>query len=258
MFYQLKNIIKIVRPKHILKSVLSPLQTIETFKYHYRRVSEREFVEFLSQKWHCTSEIIDSAYQNLSSHQEFWKEIHNRLSVYPDGYGLQMTKELPALYLLVRLIKPDVIIETGVSAGTSSTYILRALKDNGKGKLYSIDLPPDNIPEGRSAGWVVPEDLRDRWELLIGDSKKMLTPLLSRLCKIDCFIHDSLHTYEHMMWEFKTIWEHLRPGSFLLSHDVGANRSFFDFMNETGVSWKEYRVYHVLGGFQKPITSIGH
>lgn len=53
-----------------------------------------------------------------------------------------MTKELPVLYLTVRLIKPETIVETGVSSGSSSAYILRALYDNQKGKLYSIDLPP--------------------------------------------------------------------------------------------------------------------
>ncbi|MCR4344580.1 MAG: hypothetical protein NUV44_07425 [Candidatus Scalindua sp.] len=45
-----------------------------------------------------------------------------------------MTRELPCLYLLVRLIKPNQVIETGISSGTSSAYILRALKENERGK----------------------------------------------------------------------------------------------------------------------------
>jgi len=38
---------------------------------------------------------------------------------------------------------------------------------------------------------------------------------------------------------------------FRLSHDVGANEAFFDLMKEKGVSWKDYRAFHVLVGFQK-------
>ncbi len=45
------------------------------------------------------------------------------------------------LYTLVRMQKPENIIETGVASGRSSMAILSALKDNKKGRLYSIDLP---------------------------------------------------------------------------------------------------------------------
>jgi hypothetical protein len=40
--------------------------------------------------------------------------------------------------------------------------------------------------------------------LHIEDSKELLEPLLQKLGGIDFFIHDSMHTYEHMMWEFRT------------------------------------------------------
>jgi hypothetical protein len=163
-----------------------------------------------------------------------------------------MTKELSALYLVVRLIQPDHIVETGVSAGVSSTYILSALEDNKKGELHSIDLPPENLPAGKTVGWIVPEHLRDYWSLHIGDSKELLKPLLQEIGEIDCFVHDSLHTYEHMMWEFRTAWKYICPNGLFLSHDVGANEAFFDFMKEKGIPWSNYRVFHVLGGFQKP------
>ena len=44
------------------------------------------------------------------------------------------------LYFLVRLINAKNVLETGVSAGSSSRSILEALKINGFGKLYSSDL----------------------------------------------------------------------------------------------------------------------
>ena len=89
-------------------------------------------------------------------------------------------------YVLTRLTKPKVVIETGVWLGFSSAFILQGLEDNGSGKLYSIDLPnaqyqfPKSVynPQGRPSvalvgnpehtGILVSERLRDRWELIIG------------------------------------------------------------------------------------------
>jgi len=247
------NIIKTIKISHILKAVKSPHNAVNKFKYHYRRVSERNFIDFLAKQCNSSFKDIDEAYKGLHVNSMLWREIEQKLSIYPDSYGLQMTRELPCLYLVTRLIKPDWIIETGVSSGASSAYLLSALHDNKQGKLVSIDLPPDNLPVGKTTGWIVPDSLRNRWHLHIGDSKDLLEPVLSDIGKIDCFIHDSLHTYEHMMWEFRTVWRYLRPGGLLLSHDVGTNEAFFDFMRDKGIPWKNYRVFNVLGGFQKPV-----
>jgi predicted O-methyltransferase YrrM len=251
-FRQLKYILTITKPKHIYNAMKAPHHTVKVLKYHYRRVSEPAFIDFFSKQWGCSDRDIIQAYTGLSNNAPLWQEIKEKLSIYPSGYGLQMTRELPCLYLLIRLTQPDAIIETGVSSGASSAYILRSLHDNNRGRLYSIDLPPDNLPEGKESGWVVPDYLRDRWTLRIGDSKKLLEPLLESIGEIDCFIHDSLHTYEHMIWEFRKAWGHLRSGGLFLSHDVGGNDAFFDLMHEEQIPWSKYRVVHVLGGFIKP------
>ena len=250
-FRQLKYILTITKPKHIYNAIKAPHHTIKVLKYHYRRVSELAFIDFFSKQWECSHQDIIQAYTGLSNNAPLWQEIKGKLSIYPSAYGLQMTMELPYLYLLIRLTQPDTVIETGVSSGASSAYILRSLHDNNRGRLYSIDLPPENLPGGKESGWIVPQYLRDRWSLHIGDSKELLEPLLDSVGEIDCFIHDSLHTYEHMLWEFRTVWKHLRLRGLLLSHDVGANDAFLDFMQEKAIAWRAYRVLHLLGGFTK-------
>lgn len=201
---QLLYIAKTTKLKHIFNAIKSPDHAISVFKYHYRRVADREFAEFFARQWGCSDDDIDQAYNGLSNNAPCWKEIKENLSIYPGQYGLQMTIELPSLYLLIRLTRPDIVVETGVSSGASSAYILCAMHDNNKGRLYSIDLPPDNLPAGKSSGWLVPHRLKSRWSLHIGDSKELLEPLFNAIGKIDCFIYDSLHTYEHMMFEFRT------------------------------------------------------
>ena len=49
--------------------------------------------------------------------------------------------EATTLYALCRKLKPDVVVETGVASGVSSSYILCALHENEHGQLYSIDVP---------------------------------------------------------------------------------------------------------------------
>lgn len=251
MLTEISNVLKITKARHVLKAMISPSHSLKAFKYHYRRVSEKKFVKFFAMQFGCTAQDIDRAYQGLGRNRALWEEVKQKLSIYPNDYGLQMTKELSSLYLLVRLAQPQHIVETGVSAGVSSTYLLAALEDNNKGKLHSIDLPPENLPEGRTVGWTVPDHLRNRWELYVGDSKDLLGSVLEKIGGIDCFIHDSLHTYEHMTWEYRMAWDYIRQGGLFLSHDVGANEAFVDFLKENSIPWPDYRIFHVLGAFQK-------
>src|SRR5206468_7861490 len=110
--------------------------------------------------------------------------------------------EAAEIYVVVRAIKPSVIVETGVASGLSSAHILRALAANGTGTLHSIDLPNVQqgsiLPEGRTSGWIVPDSLRGRWKLQIGDTRKLLPKLLGTLGNVDIFLHDSDHSYEAM------------------------------------------------------------
>jgi len=136
------------------------------------------------------------------------------------------------LYVLTRIVKPKVFVETGVSQGKSSQAILKAMKVNGFGKLYSIDLPKDACEDGtvydtsKGVGHLVPADLRGHWVLILGDSRVELPKLLESLGEIDVFLHDSLHTLEFMKFEYDMAWEHIRKGGLLLSHDIQWSGAF--------------------------------
>jgi predicted O-methyltransferase YrrM len=143
-----------------------------------------------------------------------------QLGEFPGPYRLGSTPvfDCRTLYLLVRSMKPDVVVETGVCYGESSAYVLQALSENRRGVLYSIDL--GNSAEEPPSDFFVPPHLSDRWQLILGDSKQELPKLLTRLGRIDLFHHDSLHTYEHMMWEYEAAFPHLQADGVLSSHDV--------------------------------------
>src|SRR5512146_45009 len=96
--------------------------------------------------------------------------------------------------------------------------MLSALAANGTGRLYSIDLgcEPGEPPHD----FFVPPDLRPRWQYIVGDTRLELPALLEQLGSIDMFYHDSLHTFEHMTWEYDTAWAFLSSDGVLASHDV--------------------------------------
>jgi predicted O-methyltransferase YrrM len=137
------------------------------------------------------------------------------------------------LYVATRATRPRTVVETGPYNGASSAFLLRALEDNGDGRLHSFDLPEarDALghPAGREPGWLVPAELRHRFEVTLGDTRETLKPALRRLEEIDLFFHDSLHTARHMLFEFRAAWPHLRAGGLLVSDDVFWNPAFWAF-----------------------------
>ena len=150
------------------------------------------------------------------------------------------------LYAVTRAVMPRTVIETGVLYGHSSASILAALQDNRKGNLISIDLPPEqhqSVIEDRrhiqvgirsanlAVGCAVPVSLRSRWNIQLGNSLELLPKILQERGPISIFIHDSLHTYDHMMAEFELGYNALEPGGLLISDDIGYNSAWLDFCN---------------------------
>ena len=189
---------------------------------------------------------VDGAFRQISDDDEFFKYLGRmQRELWPACVGG------PALYALGRLVRPSVVVETGVAGGVSSAYILRALQHNSKGHLYSIDLGESwYLPAGKKTGWIVPDDLRDRWTLLMGDAKEVLPGLLAELGAVEIFLHDSDHAYEHMMWEFRVAWGQVAAGGLLLSDDIWSNASFFDFAKLAGAV-PTCLFYTRMGGLKK-------
>jgi len=150
----------------------------------------------------------------------------------------------------VRALKPETIVETGVANGVSSAHVLLALHKNGRGTLHSIEIGDSTyLPAGREPGWVVPDWLRDRWEFHLGDARQLLPRVLRELPLLDMFIHDSLHTYEHMKFEFEIAFPFLRPRGILISDDALWNEAFWDFARAQ--SAKNAQILHGVGVLRK-------
>jgi Methyltransferase domain len=159
-------------------------------------------------------------------------------------------KKVLLQYAAIRAFAPDVIIETGVASGVSSSYLLLALHKNGRGRLHSIELGDERyIPPGKPPGWIVPDRLKSCWDLRIGDSHELLPKLLAELGTVDIFIHDSLHTYDHMFWEYRTAYPFIKPAGLLISDDAAWNPAFNEFCAEVRAT--RHRILRGVGFLQK-------
>jgi predicted O-methyltransferase YrrM len=133
------------------------------------------------------------------------------------------------IYALTRWRRPQVVVETGGFLGMSSSFILKALFDEGiaNGKIYSVEMLPDC-----AHGVLIPEELKSGFVSLRGRVEDFMKrdefP-----AKIDMFLHDSSHRYKHMLMEFKYFWKKLGDGDLLLSHDVNMSAAFSDFVSKT-------------------------
>jgi predicted O-methyltransferase YrrM len=124
---------------------------------------------------------------------------------------------MKCVHIICRLMQPDVMIETGVGKGFISASALDALEQNGKGKLYSVELPSLYRGYRKQIGEQIPRRLRHRWRLDFGPSAVVLPKLIDELGSVDVFVCDSGSGYDNQIMEFSTILAAMPAGGVLIS-----------------------------------------
>ncbi len=141
--------------------------------------------------------------------------------------------ESEVTYLLVRAARPDVVLEVAPYYGWSTTWLLRALRDNGRGRLHSYDL----VDYSR---WTVPPALAEgRWQLTQGDIRDHVGGLPAG---IGYLFLDAAHTVEFARWYLEALFPRLPPGTLVGVHDIFRPRDLAP-MPESAVllEWLERR-----------------
>jgi len=133
------------------------------------------------------------------------------------------------LYLLVRTVRPGLMVETGVANGASTFLVLTAMQRNGDGRLVSIDISAEvgsllTDAERRMANW----DMRVIEPGGIGAVVDGLGP-------IDVFFHDSDHSHANVTAELQAAWPRMAPGGLVLGDDGELSFAFVDVAAQHGV-----------------------
>lgn len=130
-------------------------------------------------------------------------------------------------YAFARVIKPKIIIETGIDKGLGSIIMCSALirnKEEGyNGKYYGTDINPE-------AGYLLSGKYREVGEILFGDSIKSLSEFTEN---IDLFISDSDHSAEYEYQEYLTIKKLMTEKTIILGDNSHITDKLAIFSNET-------------------------
>lgn len=117
-------------------------------------------------------------------------------------------------YAIARLLRPAVVVETGVDKGLGSLVICAALKRNAAegfpGRYFGTDINPD-------AGWLLAGDYKAYGEILVGDSIDSVTRLD---CSIDMLVSDSCHDPLYEAREYSAVSSKLSD-AFVIISDQG-------------------------------------
>jgi hypothetical protein len=175
------------------------------------------------------------------------REVGAAISSRPDRNRRMPFGRRAGWYALVRLLRPSVVVETGVHDGLGSTALLRALDRNAEegdaGVLVSFDINP-------AAGWIIPASLRPRHELIIGSSIDGMAGALHGR-SIGLFIHDSEHRYEYERRELEMASSLGNPRTVFVSDNAHATTALQDFAADHGLRfsfWRERVAGHFYPG----------
>lgn len=162
---------------------------------------------------------------------ELGQRYRERRLPFPSYWGVEEETSV-LLYLLVRRLRPSLVIEVGVGNGHSSFIILRALRQNNEGVLYSFDIEP-------RAGGLVGEPEGAHWRFRPVTRRHAATSLARQVLKLPaaglCF-HDAGHSYLAQRFDFKLLWEQLASDGVLVCDDVDASYALIDFCRSTSVT----------------------
>jgi hypothetical protein len=228
---------------------------------HYRRrpiaALRYAYAKWVYRKFRQTSPLkflqglgidVDLALLGFSQWRSLLESVVLAVRDAADGQGGISFDDGVILYGLARALKPEYVVETGIAAGVSTAFLGAALIENGRGKLFSIELPPGEasqraLADGslyawhqRGVGWAIPRETRsslgERHRVILQDVRRALPELLRELPYVDLFFHDDLHTPDHMFWEYEAVWAKLSARGVLVSDD--ANHGWIKFCSEHG------------------------
>ncbi|WP_184947383.1 O-methyltransferase [Salinisphaera orenii] len=198
-----------------------------TENYKWLRENRRSFSAF--------AESIDQA---------LWREsetVARRITEAADARLREVEYDLggggvyPLLYFITRLMRPTVVVETGVAAGYSSAAFLEALEANAHGELYSSDFPYFRIPDPeRYIGIVVDDSVKHRWHLYVEGDENNLRAIVDEVPAIDLFHYDSDKSYSGREQAWDQVRARLASNAVVLFDDIQDNSFFMDFVGREG------------------------
>lgn len=212
-------------------------------------------LELVAKYYDAEYEEVKAYYHELEDDTVFLNALNERMNASRELYskGLFSRGEISSIdwfanqritqYVLIRLLKPDRAVETGVFYGGTTAFILNALQKNKKGILISIDVPADelekdaflrhtnvsdseDLPKGLRPGFIIPDYLKDRWQFIEQDSLSAIENIKD---KFTFFSHDSEHRRDYVLKELELARSKMPVRSTIMADDIDWSNGFIEF-----------------------------
>jgi predicted O-methyltransferase YrrM len=135
------------------------------------------------------------------------------------------------LYGLTRNVKPKLIVEIGCFIGFSTLHFAQALRENGRGRIISVDLFEPQPDANLADPLEIAHYYRDKsnFEDIITYKKghsvgiaKQIRPEIKE--QIDLLFIDGDHSVKGIFADFNAYYNELKVGGYLLLHDINPKK----------------------------------
>lgn len=126
-------------------------------------------------------------------------------------------------YGLIRLMKPENVLETGSHKGIGGSYMAKALDDNQKGHLTTIEFLPELYAEAIKRFETM--GLAHRISSVFGDVREFSTNI-----EFDIILLDTEPDLRFA--ELVKFYDNLKPGGFVFIHDLHRHMSQTEWTDE--------------------------
>jgi predicted O-methyltransferase YrrM len=213
---------------NVLKSLSWLLKTEEFTNYMYEipAINRNQMVGAISQISRLPISEVEAYFVELETDFDFanqltekGKKLRRRYElIFPLPYARRVV-----WYALVRIYKPNVVVESGTEKGLGSLILNRALEKNGFGQLYTLDIDI-------YSGSLFDAQDNEKINLVIGDSIESI----GRISEIDFFIQDSNHSINYEILELKALEKQLSKNSIVISDNAHDSNVLFEWSKKTG------------------------
>jgi len=160
--------------------------------------------------------MIDPELQGIlarSVAKDPWKGQWSVVNEFGGGWAVELEVG-EFLHGIVRMLKPDVIVETGTHKGFCALMMAKALEQNGDGHLHTVDLTDHGV-----------KAMFERFKVSqrVTFYKARSTDVLQSMPKnrkLDFLWLDADHSEESVLAELQTALPFLKPGSYVGYHDA--------------------------------------
>ncbi len=197
------------------------------FYYDLKSRNEEYLVSLIANITGETPPAVQRYVDEIKMNQELKLRIKSALAEtdYPADIDIRFGRRV-GWYALIRILKPKLVIETGVDHGIGLSVICEALKLNRsegfRGKYIGTDIDP-------LAGKLASPEYGDFAQIIYGDSIASLSNLTET---IDLFINDSDHSAEYELSEYQTIIEKLSDRAVILGDNSHVTNKLLNFSNQ--------------------------